>query len=87
MDKDRDLAVSFAEVNAYFLQLRYNRPLDRDRDGRLSFREFLTMNHILRTRPLWYRKSCGSCLRGLYFTCSYCFDSHGDTTYDLCPDL
>ncbi|KAG2721951.1 hypothetical protein I3760_02G106000 [Carya illinoinensis] len=44
------------------------------------------MNHILRTRPLWYRKSCGSCLRGLYFTCSYCFDSHGDTTYDLCPD-
>ncbi|KAJ1407840.1 EF-Hand 1, calcium-binding site [Sesbania bispinosa] len=62
---------------------RFFKEIDKDGDGALDYNEFLTFSYLLVTDRFIFCDGCEEFLKGIYFTCSQCFDKY-PYSYDLC---
>lgn len=86
IDSDGDGMVSRREYSNYITESSYPSDLfdfaDKDKDGMLSFEEFLTVHFIHNQRGYWLCGGCYDPMMGNYYVCAKCHDA--GKTYDIC---
>ncbi|KAH7521321.1 hypothetical protein FEM48_Zijuj07G0020600 [Ziziphus jujuba var. spinosa] len=93
MDLNGDGSVNLSEYLEILRKKGYkfcNNPyffmeLDRDEDGNLDFKEFLSLYYLIKIErlPFCDDHGCGAFLKGLYFTCVHCFQCEKNS-FDIC---
>ncbi|KAL9381915.1 hypothetical protein Peur_024950 [Populus x canadensis] len=92
MDKNGDGQISLREYVDYlkknkatdFTHQSLFTALDKDGNGSLDFEEAIALYYIMQSGRAITCQSCKTFLAGAYFSCSQCFFSVSDSTYEIC---